>query len=794
VFAAAALVLLALCPFHGSASSQEQGHGVCLEENGNCVADACMTGSCGEATGSTHDNATRSSSSSYSPDSQSDNHSHTRSVDQLDDAKAEELKKKLQQQKKIRKQMQDVLMSNKLFPKESVPPQTSHPLGETNLVASQNELPPPKVTAITITPRPAPVDTPAKHDHKSEDQLDDAKLDSGAVEELKEKLRQRAKIRTQMEDVFTPKPVPIDTTAFFQATPAKSQTTTTSTSTTARWPVHKPLPPLSPTTSKTILFVAHFFVSTDVNHMLLMADELRARGHNCQFIVMEPYVERVEQMGFQAIATPNVLQGAGLETIQRAFSYTSRESSWLAYVYKYVCGVAPLAAQYYEPAMNIVEDYLHEHGKPDLIIASKASEPAIDVAWHHDIPLSVLYTMPLGGMVNAYEDVVAAPDANLWGSVAQHASLWMRLRKIIGRMAILGNPVTVKVGLQLAHIRYQHGYNPFAIPGDFWKRSIIISPWSIGIDLARPLRPLTQLVGFMTSPQPALPTDQASLEQNFSKDDQDHLTYLNSKTDGVVFCAFGSLAVLTQEWFDDLVAGMDLWARTQKGTNSGGVIAVNDLSLKTGLNVSNVPNTVQVTGWINQKLFLAHPHTKAFITHGGLGSLGEAIQARVPMLVFPLFFDQPNNAHRLEEAGVALKLHFREESITAAKVASRLQRLTSEPNFAHNLNRQYQINERAGGVKKAADLLEDVLLWNGNVDHLIPVNERVSFVQRTNADLYFLIVVLAALLVRNFRPLAQKIMSRLNQKVKVTTDNASTSSRSDTNTSVGKRKKNRTFR
>jgi len=131
------------------------------------------------------------------------------------------------------------------------------------------------------------------------------------------------------------------------------------------------------------------------------------------------------------------------------------------------------------------------------------------------------------------------------------------------------------------------------------------------------------------------------------------------------------------------------------------------------------------------------------------------------MLVFPLFFDQPNNAHRLEEAGVALKIHFREETITAAKVASRLSRLTTDPNFAHNLERQYQISVRSGGVSKAADLLEDVLLLNGNVDHLIPISERAGFLQRTNFDLVLLVLILVASVVYTFWPVIQQYRCRL---------------------------------
>lgn len=506
------------------------------------------------------------------------------------------------------------------------------------------------------------------------------------------------------------------------------------------WSVSKALPPLNPG-RKTILFVAHFFVSTDVNHMLLMAEELRIRGHDCYFIVMEPYVKRVEKAGFKALGTPNILQGEDFESIKRAFRYTSRETHWFTYIRKYVYSLVPIAVKYWEPSVEAVLEWMKEHGRPDLMVCSKASEGPIDVAWHYDIPMSLLFTMPLGGMVNNYEDVIAAPDANLWGAVADQSSLFMRARKYIGRFLMLVNPVTAEAGLKLAYSRYKYGFNPFAIPGDHWRKSMIISPWSMGIDLARPLRPLTQLVGFMTNPLPELPSNEVALA-SFSEEDRKHLQYLNSKDDGVVFCAFGSLAVLTQEWFDELVLGMDMWARTQ-GPSSGGIIAVNDLSLKAGLNVDNVPETVMVTGWINQQLYLAHPNTQAFITHGGLGSLGEAVHARVPMLVFPLFFDQPNNAHRLEEAGVALKLHFREEAVIAPKVASKLKQLTSEISFQHNLDRQFQISQRSGGVTRAADLLEDVLLLDGNMSHMIPITERVGLFTRTNLDLF---VVLATLL------------------------------------------------
>lgn len=50
------------------------------------------------------------------------------------------------------------------------------------------------------------------------------------------------------------------------------------------------------------------------------------------------------------------------------------------------------------------------------------------------------------------------------------------------------------------------------------------------------------------------------------------------------------------------------------------------------------------------------PRCAAIVHHGGIGTLAQGLKAGIPQLVSPLFFDQPDNARRLEALGVSATL------------------------------------------------------------------------------------------------------------------------------------------
>ena len=114
----------------------------------------------------------------------------------------------------------------------------------------------------------------------------------------------------------------------------------------------------------------------------------------------------------------------------------------------------------------------------------------------------------------------------------------------------------------------------------------------------------------------------------------------------LVYVTFGSVA-----------AGMEMAARAYEAA----LAAVADLPVRALLTVghgadlarfSATPKNVHVEHWVPQADVLAR--AAAVVCHGGSGSTLGALAAGVPLVVVPLFADQPLNARRVEAVGAGL--------------------------------------------------------------------------------------------------------------------------------------------
>ncbi|CAI6358089.1 unnamed protein product [Macrosiphum euphorbiae] len=154
----------------------------------------------------------------------------------------------------------------------------------------------------------------------------------------------------------------------------------------------------------------------------------------------------------------------------------------------------------------------------------------------------------------------------------------------------------------------------------------------------------------------------------------------------------------------------------------------------------NKPKNVMIRKWLPQRDILLHPNVKLFISHGGMSGVYETVDAGVPVLGFPLFYDQPRNIDNLVNAGMAISMDIL--SVTKDMFLKNVLELVNDEKYMRN-------------AKIASDIFKDrpmspeqsVLYWTEYVirhkgaTHLKPHSLNLTWYQ------YLLLDVIAAMIV-----------------------------------------------
>ncbi|XP_057867576.1 scopoletin glucosyltransferase [Cryptomeria japonica] len=131
------------------------------------------------------------------------------------------------------------------------------------------------------------------------------------------------------------------------------------------------------------------------------------------------------------------------------------------------------------------------------------------------------------------------------------------------------------------------------------------------------------------------------------------------KQNSVLYVSFGSQAFLSEEQTKALARGIAaskqcfIWTiKDPVGSN------VNSCDfLPEGFIEEMKDRGMVIHGWVPQLLILSHPSTAFFMTHCGWNSTLESISAGVPMVVWPMGFDQFINAKLVtEHLGLGLQI------------------------------------------------------------------------------------------------------------------------------------------
>lgn len=147
---------------------------------------------------------------------------------------------------------------------------------------------------------------------------------------------------------------------------------------------------------------------------------------------------------------------------------------------------------------------------------------------------------------------------------------------------------------------------------------------------------------------------------------------------------------------------------------------------------------IKLAKWWPQPQLLSRPEMRLFVSHGGKGSLSEALYYGVPMLGLPLLGDQRVNLRKMQEKqwGLQLDMH----NLSQVTILSGLQSILNDDRFKRNIMRDSQLyrDRPLNASQTTAYWLEYVIRHKG-AEHLYSPARELNFFQLYLLDVRLLI-------------------------------------------------------
>nr|ASX93998.1 UDP-glycosyltransferase UGT46D1 [Zygaena filipendulae] len=143
--------------------------------------------------------------------------------------------------------------------------------------------------------------------------------------------------------------------------------------------------------------------------------------------------------------------------------------------------------------------------------------------------------------------------------------------------------------------------------------------------------------------------------------------------------------------------------------------------------------------WLPQYELLQHKNVLAFVTHGGMLGMTEAMSAGKPMVVVPFFGDQPNNGAHAAKLGIAKVVTY--EHLTEKSLTDALQSVLSAE-MRLNARRASQIwkDRQTSPMDTAVYAIERVIRW-GAQDPLHLAARDLAFYQYYLLDVFAVAII-----------------------------------------------------
>ncbi|KAL7035852.1 hypothetical protein ACKWTF_008593 [Chironomus riparius] len=149
--------------------------------------------------------------------------------------------------------------------------------------------------------------------------------------------------------------------------------------------------------------------------------------------------------------------------------------------------------------------------------------------------------------------------------------------------------------------------------------------------------------------------------------------FLDKSSNGVIIKALGSTVNTKSLGIENVKKFLKVFSKTNMS-----VLWKLD-EVEEGL---EIPPNVKIVSWLPLADALAHPNVKLLIFHGGIFTAYEAIDRGVPMITFPLAYDQFTNARLMAHKGIAMEMDL--NSFEDSELTSAIQEMT-KPKYAANV-------------------------------------------------------------------------------------------------------------
>ena len=202
---------------------------------------------------------------------------------------------------------------------------------------------------------------------------------------------------------------------------------------------------------------------------------------------------------------------------------------------------------------------------------------------------------------------------------------------------------------------------------------------------------------------------------NLWPEDLTCISWLNEQPPcSVIYVAFGNLAILSQQQFNELAHGLELaripflWVVRSNFADGSAAEYPDDF-------IETVVKYGKIVSWAPQEEVLAHPSVACFLSHCGWNSTIDGLAMGVPFLCWPYFVDQfLNQSYICNKWKVGLELNPDENGfISRHEIKEKIKKLVSDDGIKANVEKLKEmatnsVSEGGSSIKNFKTFIEAI--------------------------------------------------------------------------------------